>query len=62
MLPPLSLFFDFSDQTPPNKQTNDSERDPDNSHPPYDSWEHRRQELGAPLIHPWRERAKAAGG
>jgi hypothetical protein len=56
MSPPLSLFFDSSDETPQNKQTNDSERDPDSSRPPYDSGEHRRQELGAPLIYSWRER------
>ena len=61
MAPPPSLYFDFSDQTPPNKQTNDSERDPDSSPPPHGDGERRRHVLLAQLPYPWRERAKPLG-
>ena len=59
---PPSLCFDGLRCDAPNVQTNDSERKPDGSRPANGVGERRRHDLEAPLIKPWRERAKAAGG
>ena len=59
---PIPLFFDPSLFAPPNEQTNDSERKPGGSRPAHGVGERRRHDLMAPLLYPWRKRAKAAGG
>ena len=60
-LPP-SLFFDGLHCNAPNEQTSDSEHKPDSSRPAHGVGKRRRHDLMAPLLYPWRERAKATGG
>jgi hypothetical protein len=62
MAPTPSLYFDSSDQTPPNKQTNDSERDPDSSPPPHGDGEWRRHVLLGTAALPMEREGKAARG
>jgi len=60
--PSLSLFFDGSHFGAPSKGTSRGDREPATGHLLWTHGESRRQDLGAPLPYPWRERAKPLEG
>jgi hypothetical protein len=59
--PPISLFFDVASKFIPNKETSHRVRKPSNRRLQRTHGETRRQDLGAPLPYPWREKAKPLG-
>ncbi len=60
--PPISLFVDVSYLVAPNKGTSHPERKPSAGCLQRTHRERRRDDLGAPLLYPWRERAKLLEG